>query len=113
MSQARRRIWNIRESGVGPQGAGPLRMKTSVSYKSWSGKWTRPTSHGTLRSHEVLGVVPHDLGLKLSYKQLDSKKNDKRNIVNCERDIVTLRTKQYQILRSTSHSPKGLWKKPA
>ena len=66
-----------------------MRMKISVSYKSWSGKWTRPTSHGTLRSHEVLGVMRHDPGLELSYKQVERRKRSKEKIVNCERNIVT------------------------
>ena len=35
---------------------------------SGSGKWTRPTNHGILRSHGVLGVMPLDPRLSISYK---------------------------------------------
>ena len=52
-----------------PTGGWAMRARMLVSYKQvQSGKWTGPTSHETLRSHEVLGVMPRDFGLEISYK---------------------------------------------
>ena len=49
-----------------------------------SGKWTGPTRHETLRLHEVLGVMRHDLGLKISYKAGQKDKVKVKKIVNHE-----------------------------
>ena len=55
-----------------PTGGWAMHVRTLVSYKtSPVGKWTGPTSHGTLRSHEVLSVMLCDLGLKISYMQVN------------------------------------------
>ena len=41
---------NIRESVIGPQGAGPCARESS--------KWIGPIGHATLRSHEIPDVMP-------------------------------------------------------
>ena len=41
---------NMRESVIGPQGAGPCAQVKGTSYReSRPNKWTKPTGHGTLR----------------------------------------------------------------
>ena len=41
---------NVRESVIGPQGAGPCARVNEISYRrSRPNKWTRPIGHGTLR----------------------------------------------------------------
>ena len=45
-------------SVIGPQGAGPCAREGQYRISvSGSDKWTGPTSHEILRSHEVLGVM--------------------------------------------------------
>ena len=57
-----------------PTGGWAMRMKTLVSYKGLgSDKWTGPTDHGMLRSHEVLDVMPYDPQLVVSYRAASKK----------------------------------------
>ena len=52
-----------------PTGGWAMCTKASVSYKRLgSDRWTRPTDHGILRSHEVLGVMSYDPWLVVSYR---------------------------------------------
>ena len=48
---------------MGPQGAGPCAQDKDIVSGSWSSKWTRLIGHGTLRSHEILGVMLNDLSI--------------------------------------------------
>ena len=62
MSKKERKMQNIRESVIGPQGAGPCTREHQYHTRYvQSDKWTGLTGHGTLRSHAVLGVMSHDL----------------------------------------------------
>ena len=59
-----------------PTGGWAMRMKALVSYKCLgSDKWTRPTDHGILRSHEVLGVMSYDLWLVVLYRATSNEGN--------------------------------------
>ena len=48
---------------MGPQGAGPCARDKDIVSESWLSKWTKLISHGTLRSHVILGVMLDDLSL--------------------------------------------------
>ena len=76
-----RRPENIRESVIGPQGAGPCaRVKKDTIRESRSSKWTGPISHGTLGSHVILGVMLEDLSI-VQVRGKRKGKSNKRNIV--------------------------------
>ena len=60
MSKEKRKIWNLREDVIGPQGAGPCARVKDIVLESRLSKWTGPISHGTLRSHAILSVMLED-----------------------------------------------------
>ena len=74
-----------------PTGGWAMRMRASISYKRLgSGKWTGPTNHGILGSHEVLGVMSYDPQLVVSYRMKEDRKETKSSICEQTSDIVTL-----------------------